>query len=105
MRLDNKYVNKILKELTSDPNMTEADLEVTRKKINDGIASLIAKGGLARAGLRTGKGMVKDEDVPDVFFDPKIEGKDTLPFNLSSRTAFLASRVLFFFCRSSITLP
>jgi hypothetical protein len=81
-----KLKDKILKELTSDPNMTEVDLEVTRKKINDGIASLIAKGGLARAGLRTGKGMVRDEDVPDVFFDPKIEGKDTLPFNLSSRT-------------------
>lgn len=80
-----KLKDKIFKELTTDSGITEADLQVTRKKINDSMASLIAQGALARAGLRTGKGMVRREDVPDVFFDASVEGQDTVPF-LSSRT-------------------
>ena len=66
---------KLFKELTTDKNLSETDLEVTRKKINEGIANILAKGALSRAGIRTGSGMVRKEDVPDVFYDEVIEGE------------------------------
>ena len=46
---------------------------MARKNINDGIAHLIAKGLLARGGLITGKGMARQIDVPDPFYDSSLE--------------------------------
>mgnify|MGYP003134763019 FL=1 len=66
--------DKLLKELTSGPNkLDDINIEVARKNINDGIAHLIAKGLLARGGLITGKGMARQIDVPDPFYDSSLE--------------------------------
>ena len=69
-----KLKDKLYKELTEGKNLPQEELDLTRKKINEGIANILAQGALSRAGIRTGSGMVNKADVPDVFYDEVVEG-------------------------------